>query len=324
MSQISNSWEDGRRLCEYCHQYLAESAYYRHLNDKFGSICPGKSLDTFKPLEESTEEVLSSSEENVSIATESSFDFESSEEQFVRSESVEGDIGTAQNANCGLGCVPAGEDESIVSDSNSDFSFQSDLDEEIWEDSDDDAISGTELLHGNPDHPGKNVIFGISFFLNFLQLTYHISERAMSALLLFIRLLVTYMANLAQGNVIVKFISENIPKSMCTIRKIINLNQDITEYVVCPKCHRLYDLSECILVVNGKEESKLCDFIKFPLHPHTLQRSKCNTILMKNVIVGGKKKLVPRKSFFYHSVISSLQRLLAKKVFTKLSSLEKS
>ena len=45
---------------------------------------------------------------------------------------------------------------------------------------------------------------------------------------------------------------------------------------------------------------------------------------MKNVIVGGKKKLVPRKSFFYHSVISSLQRLLAKKVFTKLSSLEKS
>ena len=237
MSQISNSWEDGRRLCEYCHQYLAASAYYRHLNDKFGSICPGKSLDTSEPLEESTEEVLSSSEENVSIATESSFDFESSEEQFVRSESVEGDIDTAQNANCGLGCVPAGEDESIVSDSNSDFSFQSDLDEEIWEDSDDDAISGTELLHANPDHPGKNVIFGISFFLNFLQLTYHISERAMSALLLFIRLLVTYMANLAQGNVILKFISENILKSVCTFRKIINLNQDITEYVVCPKCH---------------------------------------------------------------------------------------
>lgn len=35
----------------------------------------------------------------------------------------------------------------------------------------------------------------------------------------------------------------------------------------------------------------------------------------ENVIVGGKKKLVPRKSFFYHSVISSLQRLLAKKEF---------
>ena len=38
---------------------------------------------------------------------------------------------------------------------------------------------------------------------------------------------------------------------------------------------------------------------------------------MKTVIVGGKKKLVPQKSFFYHSVINGLQRLLARKEFLR-------
>ena len=36
---------------------------------------------------------------------------------------------------------------------------------------------------------------------------------------------------------------------------------------------------------------------------------------MKTVIVGGKRKLVPRKSFFYNSVINGLQRLISKKDF---------
>ena len=129
---MSNSWEDSRWLCEYCHQYLAASGYYLHLNDKLGSICPGKSLDVSEPLEQSAEELLSNHENirNISIATESSFHFESSEEQFLRNEPwpVEDDIDIAQDA-------PANKDESIVSDSSSDFSFQLDLDE-IWEDSD--------------------------------------------------------------------------------------------------------------------------------------------------------------------------------------------
>ena len=154
---MSNSWEDGRRLCEYCYQYLAASTYYHHLNDKLGSICPGKSLDVSEPLEDSVDESaeeLMSNDENISNATESSFDFESSEKQFSRTEPwpVEDDIDIAQDVNC----EPAEEDESIVSDSSSDFSFHSDLDEEIWEDSDDnDSVGGGELLNVNPDYVGK-------------------------------------------------------------------------------------------------------------------------------------------------------------------------
>ena len=65
----------------------------------------------------------------------------------------------------------------------------------------------------------------------------------------------------------------------------------------------------------AERSQKLCDFIKFPLHTHISKRSRCNTVLTKTVIVGGKRKLVPRKSFFYNSVINDLQRLISKKKF---------
>lgn len=39
---------------------------------------------------------------------------------------------------------------------------------------------------------------------------------------------------------------------------------------------------------------------------------------MKSVRVGGKSKLVPRKSFFYHSVISGIEKLMARKEFLSL------
>ena len=59
---------------------------------------------------------------------------------------------------------------------------------------------------------------------------------------------------------------------MYTVRKIINIEHGITEYAVCPKCHKLYNLSDCVLLNCGREESKLCDFIKFPLHTHVSKR----------------------------------------------------
>ena len=62
-------------------------------------------------------------------------------------------------------------------------------------------------------------------------------------------------------------------------------------------------------------KSEHCDFVAFPNHPHCSRRSKCNTALMKQVRVGGKTKLVLKKSFLYHSVISGLQKLIARKGF---------
>lgn len=170
-SSCSNSRKGGRRLCTFCHQYLAVSAYYRHVNDKIGSICPGKSASPsieMNELDETVEELLYSSDDNISVTTESSFDFESSEDQFADNELVQDGSDSIQDTNPDVGCCETDHDESrsIVSDSSSEFDFQSDLDEEIWEDSDDDVTDSTKVSSTNSEGhtQGENVILGISFF----------------------------------------------------------------------------------------------------------------------------------------------------------------
>ena len=74
-------------------------------------------------------------------------------------------------------------------------------------------------------------------------------------------------------------------------------------------------ISQCIVKMGRCEQSKLCDFVEFPRHPHTSRRSKCNTALMKWVQNRGKSRLVPRKTFVYQSVIAGIQKLLVSESF---------
>ena len=57
--------------------------------------------------------------------------------------------------------------------------------------------------------------------------------------------------------------------------------QNIVEYVVCPKCNSLYLLEDCIIGRNGREESKLCEFVEYPRHTQRSRRTKCSTPLLK-------------------------------------------
>ena len=65
------------------------------------------------------------------------------------------------------------------------------------------------------------------------------------------------------------------------------------------------------------EESRLCDFVKYPNHTQISRRSKCNTPLLKKIIVGKGSKLVPRKVFVYHSIISTLNAMINRKYFLR-------
>ena len=138
----------------------------------------------------------------------------------------------------------------------------------------------------------------------------------MVALLSFLRVLLTYLASLSRHNIIT-LVAKLIPKSFHSFKKS-TANSKIKEYAVCPKCHVLYEISECIIKRGGQTESKCCDFVKFPKHPHVTKRSKCNTPLMKWIRIGSKSKLVPKKVFYYHSVIIGLETLISRKGFLQL------
>ena len=147
--------------------------------------------------------------------------------------------------------------------------------------------------------------------MNFFQLFYKVSERAILALLFFLRSVdILWPSTFAQL----------LPRSLQSIKKAFRIylpRQKSVEYVVCPKCNSLYLYEHCITGQSGREESRLCDFVEYPNHTQISRRSKCNTPLLKKIIVGKGSKLVPRKMFVYHSIISTLNAMIKRKYFLR-------
>ena len=183
--------------------------------------------------------------------------------------------------------------------------------EEVWDSSvsSSDEDEATNVEH----HEAQGMLYGISVFLNFFHLVFRLSERAMLTLLLFIQLLVKYISSVIGGHKTIDCFVQICPKSLFSIRKLIKTDYNLTKYAVCPKCNSLYSISEC--TQNGVLTSRLCDYVAFPNHKHLSRRTKCDTELMKQVCVGSKIKLVPRKLFVYHSIISCLQRFINRRGF---------
>ena len=119
--------------------------------------------------------------------------------------------------------------------------------EEIWEK--EFSSSGEESEEEDDDHKkARNMLFGISHFLNFFLLTFRISERAMLTFLLFIQHLICYIYSIiGMQHRVIDILLSIFPKSLYCLRKLTNTKQDLLEYVVCPKCNCLYLRTDCII-----------------------------------------------------------------------------
>ena len=302
-----------RRICQWCKEELSHSAYFRHREDDKGVLCPGKQRLSCK-LQLANETVTEEAEEGLS---ETSLDFLSSigsansESSFQFSESsVECDAHPYEggSAMCDMDVDALEVERMLESSSESDNDDQ----EEMWENtsSDESITEGTSQQVAN-----QEVVFGICIFLNFFQLFFRISERAVLALMNFLRALLTFLASVSLN---LKEVASLLPHSTRSIRKFLKGYSDgCVEYVVCTKCHNLYLYSDCIVQRNGSSESKRCTYVKYPNHPHSNKKNKCDNILMKRIKVGGKSKLVPRKTYVYHSIIQALKRLVCMEGFLK-------
>lgn len=295
-----------RQVCSFCDQELAHTSFHRHLHDTAGSVCPGKRRKTI--YEDDSDSDRESIVNSISPrGLDSTFDLGSSD---YTPESEDGDLlsedGGLLSEDGGLSIgISYDTDSSINTPSDSEYSSDSGLDgEEIWDDSEDETHQVSSKSSAN------TVVAGIYYFLAYYQLLYHLSERAINSLLSFIRLLLHYIGAIANHNVL-REIAQALPKVMSTIRNSFKQDEYI-EYVVCPKCCTLYNISES--VING-DTSKRCSFVEFPNHPHLSKRSACGEILLKKVKVGNKYKLVPRKSYIYRSIVTTLKELARRKGF---------
>ena len=277
-------------MCPYCGEELAHTALSRHLGDKTGRVCPGKIPSSASDSEGSPE----------AADLDSTFDLESGTESDLS------DNPPASSCACSDVMMNSGTETASDSEmSDSEMSFPSESgsssEAEVWDETESDG-DGEGLQE--VDSSVSEVVLGISFFLTFHHLLYRLSRRAVTNLLGFVRLLLYYLA-VFTGQDILQKVANAMPKSMHTVQRAFEQDH-FTEYVVCPKCCKLFTLEDCIINVHGTKESKRCDQIDFPNHPHQSRRNPCGEILLKKIKVGGKVKLVPKKTYVYRSIVQSL------------------
>ena len=233
-----NNFEEGvasrrRKRYQYCCEELAPAVYYRHMSDVSGNICPGRSQPN----------------ENL----DSTFDFGSS--------SSEDDQDQDNNIS------NQAPDNDIVSLSDSDSSTSSGVSEmfsdmeEVWDSCDDDDVEVTTEVENF-----RSIMFVLSIFLNFFQFAFRTSERAMLVLLKFLRIFLVHLSTLLPGTGLLEYLHSNFPKSLYSIRKVVKYDDgDFMEYVVCPKCFKLYEYSECIIKVGSKNNHKNVIILSFQI-----------------------------------------------------------
>ena len=84
------------------------------------------------------------------------------------------------------------------------------------------------------------------------------------------------------GNVVMATWVENFPVTLHGVQKeIIGNDIKFTEYVVCSKCHSLYECHSCVIVSGSNRSSQKCEYVQLPNHQQRSFRQMCGTVLLK-------------------------------------------
>ena len=209
------------KVCPFCREELSRAAYYRHLNDKQGLLCPGERTEDFSDssMSDSDQDLFTSSE-SLSLGksdSDTTFDFEDGTSP--TNNLPDGIMQEDYDASTSAELPPERDSHSPVSSSSSDSDLSG---EEIWEDTESEDEQETSISN-TVSNTTRRILFGLSIFVTTFQLFFRISERAMSALLLFIHTLVGYLAQVVNSPLLQQ-LSQVVPKAMETARKNTNFS----------------------------------------------------------------------------------------------------
>ena len=94
------------------------------------------------------------------------------------------------------------------------------------------------------------------------------------------------------------------------MKRLCKISTDtFLKLVVCPSCHIVYKIEDCIeFDTAGRKSSPK---VLFPNHPYSSRRKPCNENLLAEVsLCNGEKQYYPRKVYCYASVVESLKSIL--------------
>lgn len=134
----------------------------------------------------------------------------------------------------------------------------------------------TSRVHGN----AKVIIHWMLIFLCLWSSFCSLSDNAFEMLLVFLRAVFDCMGTIFP---LAASFAVPFPKSVHLLRKQLGLEQDkFIKYVVCPKCHNLYNFDDCYEHLHGRKVTKKCTFVQFPHHRQHFCRTKCDEPLLKD------------------------------------------
>ena len=165
--------------------------------------------------------------------------------------------------------------------------------------------------------PSHAIVTWLVRFLVLLQARHYIPDIAINALLKFLHVLFVV---LGRFSTLAFSIASAFPSSVHMLRKHINQPGSFVKFVVCPKCHQLYDFGECVSLSGPNcTNSVVCPYVQYPNHPQIRRRQPCGHLLLRSVqFSSGRRIMYPFKVFPYKSLRQSLNELLIRPGFADL------
>lgn len=106
------------------------------------------------------------------------------------------------------------------------------------------------------------------------------------------------------------------PQSIYAMSKLIYGEKiRFLKYVVCRKCYKLYHIEECLVDIEDRKQSKLCNHICFPNHTLAYMRRPYREPLLKDIAETGSPNFVPYKVYCYKTLKFSLEFLVNRENF---------
>ena len=161
------------------------------------------------------------------------------------------------NPNSGSDNVHSSTESSLPSES---LSSESDSAPEIWDEAE---STSSESDCDSSDRERTQLQYILCLFLSFFQLCFHISDRAISHLLVFFCSLFRHVSSHAKDARLLRSFSEAFPRTLHSLRKGLKFQNSHVKYVVCSRCHRLYTEESCLEGCKNGENPK-CNHVEFP------------------------------------------------------------
>ena len=137
----------------------------------------------------------------------------------------------------------------------------------------------------------------------------YVSNNAIEQLLKFVQQLLFCIGQLIKDHTdLCLVLGTNLPTSLYSARRFLKIDRDnFLQYVVCPKCTKLYHMEEIVVNDGLRNFAKTCSNVPFP---RARRPKTCGAQLAQKVLRNGNIKFYALKTYCYKSIIDSLETLL--------------